>query len=123
MVFGKELIGAGVDQVSWTRLERFLDEHSPEFITRLLSPSEKEVFLRAARPLETFARYFAAKEAYFKASGGVWMCGVSGFAEIEIDCNDEKFSVHKKDAETEGNFFATPDGLGASVLVWKTEAT
>ncbi len=85
----------------------------------LLSPSEKENFLQNSHPLQTFARYFVAKEAYFKAAGGVWMGGASGFAEIEVDCDEEKFYVRGKGVETHGNFFDTPDGLGASVLVWK----
>ena len=119
MVLGEKLIGVGVDQVSWTRLQRFLETHSSEFVTRLLSPSEKENFLQNSHPLQTFARYFVAKEAYFKAAGGVWMGGASGFAEIEVDCDEEKFYVRGKGVETHGNFFDTPDGLGASVLVWK----
>ena len=119
MVLGKELIGVGVDQVSWSRLQRFLESHSQEFLARLLSPSEKENFLQAPDPLRTFARYFVAKEAYFKASGGVWMGGASGFAGIEVDCDEEKFFVHEKDVETQGKFFETPDGLGARALVWK----
>lgn len=119
MVLGKKLMGVGVDSISWTRLQKFLDTHSSEFVTRLLSPSEKKFFLQNPRPLQTFARYFAAKEAYFKAAGGIWMGGASSFSEIQVDCNEEKFSVREEGVETYGNFFSTPDGLGASVLVWK----
>lgn len=113
----KKLIGIGIDSVSWDRLERFLTQHSFQFIKRLLRPSEQKVFLQSENPLPFFARCFAAKEAYFKARGGTGM-GETGFREIEmIEEKNNRFNI-AADKEAMGEFFLIPGGLGAQVMVW-----
>ena len=115
---GKELIGIGVDSVAWDRMERFLADHSPEFVERLLSPVEQKSFRTSSNPLQFFARAFAAKEAFFKAFNHSWMGGGAGFRQIEIVMSEaSKFQV-ACDYQTDGEFFSTPDGIGAQVAVW-----
>lgn len=113
----KKLIGIGIDSVSWDRLERFLTVHTFQFIKRLLSPFEQKIFLQSKTPLQFFARCFAAKEAYFKARGGIWM-GEPGFRGIEmIETENNCFQI-QSDKQAEGDFFPVPGGLGARVMVW-----
>ena len=116
----KKLIGVGIDSVSWGRLERFLTQHSSQFIKRLLSSFEQKIFLQSKNPLQFFARCFAAKEAYFKARGGIWMDEL-GFRGIEmIEEKNNRFKI-RTDSGAEGNFFPVPGGLGARVIVWGDE--
>lgn len=141
----KELVGIGVDAVSWNRLKRFLDEHPLESVERLLSASERKSFRAAGDPLPFLARAFAAKEAYFKASNEVWLGGPDSFREIEVVMEEKRFRIvdrhceaatsmtpkqskrdcfvrlrrARNDAHAEGEFFEMPEGLGARVFVWK----
>lgn len=119
MLPGSELIGIGVDIISWDRIERFLACHSFEFVKRLLKPSEQAAFLNAHAPARFFARCFVAKEAYFKARAGKWM-GEAGFRGIETLMEDEdQFRIISNDSRTEGRFFETSEGITAEVFVWK----
>ena len=115
---GEELVGIGVDSVSWGRIERFLNDHSP-VVERLLSPSEKKSFHTASDPLPLFARFFVAKEAYFKACNGFWLGPEAGFREIEISFEDASRFRVACDFQAEGEFFKTPNGIGARVVIWK----
>ena len=118
MHLGQELIGIGIDSVAWSRMERFLNRHPPEWVERLLSPTEQNFFRVASQKLQFFARSFAAKEAFFKASGGFWLGTEAGFREIEIRMEEgPRFHV-ACDFRVEGKFFHTPNGIGARVLVW-----
>ena len=119
----KELVGIGVDAVSWNRVKRFLEEHPLESVERLLSASESKSFRAAGETLPFLARAFAAKEAYFKASNGVWLNHPAGFREIEIVPEEESRFHVACDFETEGEFFEMPEGLGARVSVWKRTAS
>ena len=120
MHFGKELIGVGVDSIAWIRADRFLKDHPPELIGRLLTKAEQNSFRLTSSKLRFFARLVTAKEAFFKASGGFWMGGESGFREIEIVMDgDSAFSIPGS-FETEGEFFETPNGVGARVTIWES---
>ena len=114
----KELVGIGVDAVSWNRVKRFLEEHPLESVERLLSNSERKIFRMTSEPLSFLARAFAAKEAYFKAANGVWLNHPVGFREIEIIPEEESRFHVACDFETEGEFFEMPEGLGARVMIW-----
>ena len=114
----RQLIGVGIDGVSWRRIRRFLNQHSFGFLRRLLTSNEQTTFRKTSDPVQFFARSFAAKEAYFKACGGSLM-GEWGFREIDVVLrNPDEFSV-SGDLGTEGKFFETPDGIAARVLVWR----
>ena len=119
MPLGKKLIGIGIDSVAWGRVERFLESHSPESVARLLSPAEQKSFRATSRKLQFFARSFAAKEAFFKASGGGWMGREAGLRQIEIVMEEASRFRVASDFRTEGEFFETPDGIAARVVVWK----
>lgn len=115
----KRLVGIGVDSVAWDRMKRFLASHSFQFTKRLLAPSEQKAFQKTARPLQFFARSFAAKEAYFKASGGSWMEGETGFRKIEVRMKGRNRFKIGRGFQTEGEFFNVRDGIAARVLIWK----
>ena len=122
---GRPLIGIGVDVVSWDRLEKLLARHSSDSLKRLLAPSEQTVFQNSSDSLRCFARFFAAKEAYFKASGGSGM-GEEGFRQIEVLFGEggHEFRVLSDVFDpgghfwAEGEFFEMPEGMGAKVLLW-----
>ena len=117
---GRELIGVGVDSVTWDRVVRFLSDHSPEFTDRLLTEAEQNFFRHTSHKLLFFARSMAAKEAFFKASGGFWMGGEAGFREIEIAMDGNSAFHIPGPFEAAGEFFETPRGVGARVMVWGT---
>ena len=119
MPFGREIVGVGIDLVSWDRIERFLAEHSAGSLHRLLAPSEQKAFQDAPQPAAFFARCFAAKEAYFKARGDSWMGGENGFGQIEIVMNGKYEFGIASDFQAEGKFFESPNGIGARVFLWR----
>ena len=125
MQLGSEIVGIGIDLISWNRIERFLASHSFKYTKRLLTPSEQKTFRKTQSPAQFLARVFVAKEAYFKARGAKWM-GEDGFRKIETLIQDEaRFSVTSPPLEsgatfqTEGRFFPSPDGIGAEVIIWR----
>ena len=120
----KNVAGVGVDWISWKRLERFLSDHTPEFLKRLLSPSEQRAFQRSRFSLRYFGRCFAAKEAYFKAAelGGM---GEEVFREFEariLGRGRFHIAAVKKSGFTippaEGRFFESPEGIGAALVLY-----
>lgn len=120
------IVGVGVDLISWKRIERFLSDHSFDFLKRILTPSEQAGFQKTPSPVQFFARSFTAKEAYFKALEGRGM-GSETFHEMETRMEgDDRFRISKPDSEAalpgEGDFFPTPDGLGARVFIWEKES-
>ena len=119
MHFGKEIIGVGVDSIAWTRVDRFLKDHPPEFTDRLFTKAEQNSFRLTSSKRRFFARSVAAKEAFFKASGGFWMGGEAGFREIEIAMDGDSAFHIPGPFETKGEFFETPEGVGARVMIWK----
>jgi len=123
MPLARDFLGIGVDLVSWSRIQRFWASHSQEFLERLLTPTEQSRLRRSSRPLDFFARSFAAKEATFKA-GGAKKFAEESLREIEITLDGgTRFRArshgHSNLIQGEGEFFETPDGVGARVTVWK----
>lgn len=113
---GEQIVGIGIDLVSWDRIKRFLADHPFESLSRLLTSSEQEIFRKVSCPTEFFARLFAAKEAFFKARNGGWM-GESVFRQIEVVMEEKRRFRIRCDVRTEGRFFETPDGIGAQVIL------
>jgi holo-[acyl-carrier protein] synthase len=64
-----EIVGLGVDICEIARMERALDRH-PTMRARVFTPSEIAYCDSKARPAESFAGRFAAREATIKALGG-----------------------------------------------------
>lgn len=77
------IYGIGVDIVEAKRIQEII-EKNPKFITRVLTPKEKERFdsLKGRRQVEYLGGRFACKEAFSKAYGtGI---GKVGLQDIEI---------------------------------------
>jgi holo-[acyl-carrier protein] synthase len=64
-----EILGLGVDICEIARMERALSRH-PTMRTRVFTPEEIAYCDGRARPAESFAGRFAAREAVIKALGG-----------------------------------------------------
>ena len=64
-----EILGLGVDICEIARLERAISRH-PTFRERVFTPEEIAYCEGKARPGESFAGRFAAREATIKALGG-----------------------------------------------------
>ena len=64
-----EIVGLGVDICEIARMERALERH-PTLRERVFTPEEIAYCDSRARPAESFAGRFAAREATIKALGG-----------------------------------------------------
>jgi len=64
-----EIIGLGVDLCEIERIERAIARH-PTFRDRVFTPEEISYCDSKARPAESYAGRFAAREATIKALGG-----------------------------------------------------
>jgi holo-[acyl-carrier protein] synthase len=64
-----EILGLGVDICDIARMERALDRH-PSMRARVFTPEEIAYCDGKARPAESYAGRFAAREAVIKALGG-----------------------------------------------------
>jgi holo-[acyl-carrier protein] synthase len=64
-----EVLGLGVDICEIERMERALARH-PTFRERVFTPEERAYCDGKARPAESYAGRFAAREAVIKALGG-----------------------------------------------------
>ncbi|SDJ04564.1 holo-ACP synthase [Natribacillus halophilus] len=64
------IVGTGIDIVEFNRMEAVM-ERQPRFITRILTPGERDVMeaLSSRRQTEFLAGRFAVKEALAKANG------------------------------------------------------
>ena len=77
------LIGTGLDLISVPRINRFFERHRTRGLVRLFTPQELEYCLRQANPAASLAARFAAKEAFFKATGtGLGKSG--GWRDVEV---------------------------------------
>jgi holo-[acyl-carrier protein] synthase len=60
-------LGVGIDLVSVVRMERMVDRWGVKFLKRVFTDREIAYCTGKARPADSFAARFAAKEAFFKA--------------------------------------------------------
>ena len=78
------IVAVGVDFVEIDRIGDLLaSSRGDRFVDRVFLPSEQRYCEQRARPAESFAARFAAKEAVMKCLGTGWADGV-GFRTIEI---------------------------------------
>ncbi len=63
------IFGTGTDIVAVRRLSRLYERHGIRALDKLLAPSERVDFDRAAESARFLAKRFAAKEAFGKALG------------------------------------------------------
>ena len=64
-----EIVGLGVDICEIARMERAIERH-PTLRERVFTPEERAYCDAKARPAESYAGRFAAREATIKALGG-----------------------------------------------------
>lgn len=77
------IAGIGVDTVAIARIEALWRRGGDRFLRRVYTPEEVRYCLARARPGESLAARFAAKEAVMKCLGTGWGDGV-GFLQIEV---------------------------------------
>lgn len=116
--------GIGIDLISFSRAKTFLEKHRRRVLGRLLTVREGRHYRKNTLSVLEFCRLFAAKEAYFKACGGVWM-GLEGFSSIDVEpFGGGRFRASsatlrpKAGRDGEGCFFRHGDLVGAEVIVW-----
>jgi holo-[acyl-carrier protein] synthase len=76
------ILGAGIDIVEISRLERALARHGARLCERVFTESERSACERRRRSAAHYALRFAAKEAGMKAVGRGWGQGV-GWRDFE----------------------------------------
>lgn len=81
------LAGVGVDLVNIERMAKVL-ERRPNFATRVFTDDEIAYCTRQARPAESFAARFAAREAVLKALGIGFADGV-GLKDVSVAHDDK----------------------------------
>jgi holo-[acyl-carrier protein] synthase len=70
------ILGIGSDIVDVRRIARAIDRHGARFLDRIFTDTERAKAEHRARPMETYAKRFAAKEACAKALGTGLRAGV-----------------------------------------------
>lgn len=63
------IVGVGTDLVEVERVEKAARRHGRRFLDRVFTPAEVAYCDALARPFESYAARFAAKEAFLKALG------------------------------------------------------
>ena len=124
MKSSRGLQGVGVDLMPLSRARKFLKQNGVDSVMRLFSKSEIAALRGKRLTPQVFAKFFSAKEAFFKASGGAWM-GMEGFSNIEVRCLPrDRFKVHSfagKEirGKAEGSFLHGRGWVGARLVFWK----
>jgi holo-[acyl-carrier protein] synthase len=80
------IYGTGIDIVDISRFERFLEEGKGALFQRLFTARELEYCAGKKRSAQHYALRFAAKEAFFKASGLGLRDGMS-WKDVEVTHN------------------------------------
>jgi holo-[acyl-carrier protein] synthase len=70
------IIGIGSDIIDARRIAKTIERHGERFLARIYTPAEREKAESRAKPAETYAKRFAAKEACSKALGTGFRRGV-----------------------------------------------
>ncbi len=77
------IIGTGIDICEISRMEALLARRGTTVHARLFTPDEVRYCESKARPAQSFAARFAAKEAVMKMLGTGWSAGVR-WRDIEV---------------------------------------
>lgn len=75
--FYVRIIGLGNDMVDIRRIEKSMNKYNGRFTRRIFTPSEIKYCSSKGKPASSFAKRFAAKEAFVKALGTGIAKGVS----------------------------------------------
>lgn len=81
------IVAVGVDSVAIARIEALWQRGGERFATRVLTARELAYCAGRARPAESIAARFCAKEAVMKCLGTGWAAGI-GFLQIELRRDD-----------------------------------
>lgn len=77
------IIGIGTDLIEIDRIENLITRHKDRFMRRIFTSLEITTALNLSRPAASFAKRFAAKEAFVKALGTGFSQGIL-LTEIEV---------------------------------------
>ncbi len=78
------IIGIGNDIIDIARVDEVLNQHPERFVKRVFTPAEQQTANAANNPAASYAKRFAAKEAFVKAIGTGIAQGIS-WQDIEIN--------------------------------------
>jgi len=81
----------GIDIVEISRIRRLVDRYGERFLTKIFTPAEIATCFARARPAESLAARFAAKEAFAKAWSEPEM---PGWHDVEVVMDGEKPAFH-----------------------------
>jgi phosphopantetheine--protein transferase-like protein len=115
---GGTVSGVGIDLISVPRIRQFLKTHAASKTARLLSPLEQKQFKSRKKSPLIFAKFFTAKEAFFKSLDKAWL-GLEGFGAMEVRLLPAgRFKIRLLDGggEAEGCFFSFGHYVGAQVI-------
>lgn len=77
------IIGIGTDLIEIKRIEDLLNRHKDRFMKRVFTPGEITTALALSQSAASFAKRFAAKEAFVKALGTGFSQGIL-LTDIEV---------------------------------------
>ena len=118
-----KVVGVGVDLINPMRIRTLIASHPKRFYQTLLSPAEKKRYSFSKWTPVLASKLFAAKEAFFKATGASWL-GVQGFADIEVFAlPNSQFKVKshrfgRSNYQAVGTFFKAKSLVGAQVILF-----
>jgi holo-[acyl-carrier protein] synthase len=105
------LLGIGTDLTSIDRFHRNLEEHGERFVSKILSESEKRLFIASKQQAQFIASRFAAKEALAKALGTGFRDGLI-MPDISVLSNE----LGRPYVELQGRAKEIADKLGVSAI-------
>ncbi|HCM42903.1 MAG TPA: hypothetical protein DIS66_06310 [Candidatus Omnitrophica bacterium] len=113
------LVGIGIDLLALDRARDLLKRHGNSFLKRILSPAELKK--KPACSALQLAKYFTAKEAFFKSSGLSWtdLQGFSGMWISRIRGNQFEMACSDSSLHGSGTFFKRGNVWGAKVICQK----
>jgi len=113
------LVGIGIDLLALDRASDLLKRHGNSFLRRILSPSELKK--KPSYSALQLAKYFTAKEAFFKSSGLSWtdLQGFSGMWISRIRGNQFEMACSDSSLQGFGTFFKRGKVWGAKVICQK----
>lgn len=77
------IVAVGTDSIAIARVEALWRERRERFLARVFTPAEAAYCMHRARPAESLAARFCAKEAVMKCLRTGWGEGV-GFRDVEV---------------------------------------
>lgn len=119
MARGTSFVGIGIDLLALDRARDLLKRHGSSFLKRILSPIE--IKRKPSYTALQLAKYFTAKEAFFKASDLNWtdLRGFSGMWISRMRGNQFEMACSDPSIQGVGTFFKRGNIWGAKVICQK----